>query len=265
MMACRSGCLTRDHSSWGECARAANIRTVGVQHTKGLERSAEVRKDKELAELFMTLVGTVVVGEGERPTIRTFPTKIDDESFLQVLLEGGETKIYACGADNGDKIRCLTVMEKALKIEPPKAWIAKIRNQLLSIQSKILSDQELDKDEQALLAGTRLPLYKIVNVLTAYKKGHCPVDLYQVADMVAMDLLTRYLQEVITHVREGAVQLKRGQLYADAVDEYLSELDRVERTVRRYETRAMHQMEREYQLLNRLQLIEKHLSAEIVL
>lgn len=24
-MSCRSGCLTRDHASWGECARAMNL------------------------------------------------------------------------------------------------------------------------------------------------------------------------------------------------------------------------------------------------
>lgn len=27
-MACRSGCVTQDHGSFGECARAANIRTM---------------------------------------------------------------------------------------------------------------------------------------------------------------------------------------------------------------------------------------------
>lgn len=48
-MACRSGCLTQDHRSWGECARSARLMTIGVQHTRGLERSAEVAKDRELA------------------------------------------------------------------------------------------------------------------------------------------------------------------------------------------------------------------------
>lgn len=27
---CRSGCLTRDHRSWGECARSANIAVDGA-------------------------------------------------------------------------------------------------------------------------------------------------------------------------------------------------------------------------------------------
>ena len=30
MSACRSGCLTQDHATWGECARAANLRINAV-------------------------------------------------------------------------------------------------------------------------------------------------------------------------------------------------------------------------------------------
>lgn len=35
-MACRSGCKTQDHASWGECARAANLRTSQIApHNQG--------------------------------------------------------------------------------------------------------------------------------------------------------------------------------------------------------------------------------------
>lgn len=33
-MGCRSGCLTQDHRTWGECARAANIRVGQVDATE---------------------------------------------------------------------------------------------------------------------------------------------------------------------------------------------------------------------------------------
>lgn len=47
-MACRTGCPTQDHSTWGECARSANIRTVWVQHTKGLTLDRERAHAREL-------------------------------------------------------------------------------------------------------------------------------------------------------------------------------------------------------------------------
>lgn len=34
---CRSGCLTRDHASWGDCVRAANIGVDRTALAKGRE------------------------------------------------------------------------------------------------------------------------------------------------------------------------------------------------------------------------------------
>lgn len=44
-MACRTGCLTQDHKTWGECARAADIQIDkhGLQN-----RNAEKSKDNRL-------------------------------------------------------------------------------------------------------------------------------------------------------------------------------------------------------------------------
>ena len=43
---CREGCRTQDHSSWGECARAANLRIQGemvAKNNKDLNRYAYAR------------------------------------------------------------------------------------------------------------------------------------------------------------------------------------------------------------------------------
>ena len=32
-MSCRSGCLTKDHESWGACARAANLKVSAVMES----------------------------------------------------------------------------------------------------------------------------------------------------------------------------------------------------------------------------------------
>ena len=41
---CRSGCLTQEHATWGECARAANLRIGQVDATE------QSKWDRELAE-----------------------------------------------------------------------------------------------------------------------------------------------------------------------------------------------------------------------
>lgn len=47
---CRSGCRTRDHASWGECARGANLRVGWMESTNGLSRVADRKTTQELYE-----------------------------------------------------------------------------------------------------------------------------------------------------------------------------------------------------------------------
>lgn len=45
---CRSGCPTQDHGSWGECAKAANLR-IGYCGVNGMDRDRQRRWDAELS------------------------------------------------------------------------------------------------------------------------------------------------------------------------------------------------------------------------
>ena len=47
---CRIGCLTKDHSSWGACAKAANFRVAWMTSNTGLSRVADRKTEKELQE-----------------------------------------------------------------------------------------------------------------------------------------------------------------------------------------------------------------------
>lgn len=49
-MACRTGCPTQDHRSWGECARSSGLRVAWAASARGLDLTAERRHERELAE-----------------------------------------------------------------------------------------------------------------------------------------------------------------------------------------------------------------------
>jgi len=222
-----------------------------------MKKQSLLMADQDLAELFMTLTGTVVIS---KKSIQSFPSKITDENFLYKMLEGGELSLYSCQKDTK---RCLIVTERKEVVRKVAAWKGKINLLLSNIQRKILQDVELSNEEKEVLTNSRLPLYKIVNVLTAYKKGYCPVELREIADIVAIDLLFQYFREVIELVRDGASQLKRGQMYSDAVDEYLENLNRVEGVVRHYEERIARDVNKEFQLIQKIQMLEEQIALEI--
>ena len=211
----------------------------------------------------MTLMGTVIVRDDENTPLVRLPSKINDTAFLNTLISGGDATIYHCSADGKNK--CLLTTEKPLHITEAESWKGKIRQILLNIQAKILSDQELSPKEKELLNKSHLPLYTIVNILTASKKGFACVDFYHVSDVVAMDLLNQYLREAIELVRDGAYQLRRGQMFADIVDEYLEDLKNIENTLRYYENKCSNLAEQEFQLIQKMQLLEKQFASELVL
>lgn len=47
-MACASTCLTQDHDTYGACLRSKNMQISWCKSAKGLDRSAEKAKDREL-------------------------------------------------------------------------------------------------------------------------------------------------------------------------------------------------------------------------
>jgi len=47
-MACRSGCVTKDHVSYGACLRAASLRVGWAKSHVGIDRSREKGKNQEL-------------------------------------------------------------------------------------------------------------------------------------------------------------------------------------------------------------------------
>lgn len=46
---CRAGCKTQDHESWGDCLRAAGVKTYLASPSKGLDGTSQKRWDSELA------------------------------------------------------------------------------------------------------------------------------------------------------------------------------------------------------------------------
>lgn len=229
---------------------------------QALMRDPTFAKDKILAEHFMTLMGTIITREeGSSTKLLSYPSKIKDDDFLRNLLDGGTLVSYKC--DESEK--CLVMKEHSIKIKEMDGWFNKAKKILLDIQEKIFQDEELTTQQISFLEKSRLPLYKIVNVLSAYKGAYCPIDLYQVADIIAMDMLLQYLREISEKVRESCHQLRSSQFYATEIDDYLKELNHVEKTLRYYEQRNAAMMTRENQLIEKITLIENQLASELIL
>lgn len=227
---------------------------------KAIQQQELLSGRNDLAQLLMTITGTIIVKEVDGQQVyQILPSQMTNESFLKVILEGGSCKIYKCDNEK----QCLTVTESILNIAAESSVMGRVKTALIGMQDKILMDEELSREELNILALSSLPLYKIINVLTAYKHGACPLDLIDIADTVAMDMLMQCIQEGIENIRSGAVKLRAEQMYATAVDAYIADLDRVKKEIKYHETKALNKLEQQLAILEKIQVLEKRLAIEL--
>lgn len=222
---------------------------------KALQKNDFLKSDQALAELFMTLVGSIISRkDGDRYLPTILPSGSDKDDVLNGLLIGGKTPIYSC-----DPEQCLNPILKETDIPETHSLRRKVHQTLETLIDKIYEDTAISADEKDFLNATRLPVYKMLNVTTAYRKGVAPVDLYQYGDLIALDILYKYVVDIIDLVHDSVTQLKSVQVDNTKIEPFLKQLrvarDRV--TVRR--SSAFQQMDNVLSFIQSTQVIEKQL------
>jgi len=226
-------------------------------------------QDDELMEMMMTLIGTIIIQDSSKEKVKPtiFQGKIFDDGFYKKLLVGGEIPIYRCQDRAGGKNKCLLVEKSTLSLPYEKSWVGQIHNHLANIQSKIINEKNgtsLTDAEIEVMTKTHLPLFHIVNVLTAYSQGECSSYLGEVAEIVAADLLMQFLNDAVITIREGCRKLSKEQYYATEIKDYQKEVEHAQEQLRFYELRE-NTLEREYHLLQKIDLLERKITEQIKL
>lgn len=217
-----------------------------------------------LKHLFMTLTGTVIARKqpSGRLKIDAFSSKVFDEQFMQKLMDGGVVPIYAC-RDTGAVSKCLEVSEGTLTLGPELAIKSKIETQLGRMQRKVMTDEPFTEEEIAVLNKTRLPLLRILNVMSAYRQGAVPISLSEYADAVAIDMVCQYIRNVLDVIRMNISRKMQIQFDASVLERYEESLNRVEARVREYEQKTQRRMDQVLAIERKLNLLEKDIFSRI--
>jgi conjugative transfer pilus assembly protein TraH len=223
---------------------------------KAIQRNAFLSADKPLAELFMTLVGSIIVKkEGEGIAVSVLPAHGDRDDVLAGLLHGGNTPLYDCGAD----VNCLVPTLRQTALPEAQSLMRKTQLILESLVQKIYEDTPITVEEKDFLNATRLPVYKMLNVITAYRRGYAPLDIHQYAELIALDILFKYVMEVIDIVHDSVAQLKSVQVDDAHVDRFLVQLRQARERIHRKRQSAYQHMDSMLTFIQSTQLIEKQL------
>jgi len=235
---------------------------------KAIQANAFLRQDKELAELFLTLVGSIIVRSGEPQTSHFKGGAVADKSHQVInligyadkddvingLLIGGKTLLYVCNDE-----ACLEPKLTSITLSEPHSLRGQVHGILESIVQKIYEDGEPKPEEKDFFNATRLPIFKMLNVLTAFRKGQAPLDIHQYEDLIAIDILYKYVMEVIDIVHDSVVQLRSVQVNDSHIEQFLHNLHVARKRITALRNSTFQYMDSMLSFVEATQTIEKQL------
>jgi Conjugative relaxosome accessory transposon protein len=217
----------------------------------------------------MSLVGTAIIKKEEGAVkVKTYPPQLANENFFRAIIEGGTPKILQCVPKNGKFLndQCLDVEEVDYEIAYEDSWKGRIFQRLSDIQNKMNEDEPLSQEEINFVALCDAPVLRFLIVTNAKHEGMNLVEISQLSDWVAQDLLCKSLREVINNIRTYAFQLKTSKYYSgDDLKPYLKQLDSLFQIINQYEAKNANSMRKHLKLNALLDVIEEKMRSEILL
>jgi conjugative transfer pilus assembly protein TraH len=222
--------------------------------------------DDELSELFMTITGTIISKKAKNSKdgyqIKYFPSRIKDEKLIKAFLDGDQHEkfiLYKC-ADN-DKTTCLSLRE--VQENPIKeGFLAKVNSLLSSINNKVNDDDDnaiLTNAEKSLINNTQIPIYKIIAVQAAFRKGHKAINHQEYAEMIAYDLFLGYLQTILDLVAVNSEQLRKVQVDDSIIKDFQKNIEQNRRYILSERTNMLRQINIMLSVIERFKLVERQL------
>lgn len=144
-------------------------------------------------------------------------------------------------------------------IPESKSLLSKVTKTLDDLVEAIYNDKTIEEHQKAFLNSTRLPVYKMLNVMTAYREGASPLNAQDYAELIALDILYKYVLEVIDIVQDNVEQLKAVQVDKDTTGTFIEQLSKARERIIARRGNAFQQMDTVLSFVETTQLVEKQL------
>lgn len=222
-----------------------------------LQKNPLFSNDKELAELMMTLSGTLILTRDSAGTqqFQRLPSMITNNNLVSALLRGGEAKVYVC--DN--QITCLQPKLTSKTIGVEHGLESKARELILEMAANIRDNVEQSDSVIGLITATKYPVMKMVTVQMAFMKDSSVIDVTRYSEAIALDILFQYLSENLQLVKEASGNMQ----YPKAIMKtFQAELNEARKELTQMESSAHQRTSMAMQMIQETQTIEQMLVGE---
>lgn len=233
---------------------------------KAIQKNDFLKSDRELAEFFMSVSGSVISrktarGQGKKDAAFQrihLASLIKNPDLLQALVLGSQTAtIYTC--DDPDENKCLNPRSKPINIPPKKALLFKVDRLLKSMAEKIKTDGKITPEEMGLVKSTMIPIFKILSVQAAFKADASNVSVTEFGEAIAHDILLQYLDQVLDVISGSLKELEKVQIDESAIAAFKSDLAHARLQILERRNGAFQQLHTTLSLIERTKQIEQQL------
>ena len=215
--------------------------------------------DTELAELVMSLTGTVIFDKEGHVT--NVPSLASSQSLIQALIgstnAGAHTaKIWQCS----DKTSCLTVTLQDVTILEASSLSGRIRKMIGDLNQKLKEDSTLTPAEVNFLAITPLPVLKFLSVLNSAQYGDAAVDMEEYSTLIAQDMMQQYLAELFEAVNNAT---HGSALNDDLLKDIRKRIDSARAKIAALDPQVSRKLTEKLALISNMVRVEKQLAASL--
>ena len=204
--------------------------------------------DKQLAEFFMSLSGTIIYDE--KTNMQRYPSLFTtNNNLVKHILEGGTVKLYRC--DKQGQNECLKPTQVDYEFQKDKTLKIKISKLLNDIVTNYKTDTPLTKAQQAFLESVTLPILKMMTV--SLESGTQP-NVAAYSDVISTDLIASYLQNALT-VIQGSISSHGSN--PDDIDKLYAVIESVNQQLRLTRIQALQTLEAEHAIIESMMQLEK--------
>ena len=189
--------------------------------------------DEETKRLFLNLTGTILYKDKK---ISIYPPK--EENFLPLLKRGGTLNTAYKFVQDPNNANVINIEETSFMIPFENAWVKRVLIGMRSLKRKMLYEKSRPSStknslEDELLLNFHFPVQQILLAKGKYhgKKGNAIISINECVDIIALEYVSDFIQDVIVHIIERAQELRKGNLNDKEFSDYMASLERVKEEV----------------------------------
>ncbi|HHF7365615.1 TPA: conjugal transfer protein TraH [Legionella bozemanae] len=226
-----------------------------------LQAKSFLNSDRELAEMVMSLTGTLIIDKEGKVT--NVPSLAGNADLINALIGTGNgartAKIWRC-KDTGSNSQCMQLGLQDITVPENSTLTYKVREIIRTINTKLISDEKPGNRELNFLSMTSLPVMKFLSVLNSMHYGSSAVDIEEYSMLIAQDLLTNYLTELL---REVSVATAGSELNTDLVKEIQKRINEAITRVASIDPKVGRKLQEKLTLIERMAQIEKQVASQM--